>query len=165
MGRFQNQIIRAPPWPETLRPTARPHMIRVKELSAIFTTKSGDENRKIDFFGKIRPTTLTTLYDKGSGRKGSNATKAIGPIRRVLQWNLLWGKKLNENILYKVYILCQFAFGLWSKTRFFFSSILGGRVKIHIIFKRFWYKKKLLTITAETIHFVSEIIFEDLVGT
>ena len=72
LGRFENQIIRAPPWPDTIRPIARPHIRRVKALSAIFTSKSGDENRKIDSFGKIRP---TTLHNKGSGRKGSNLDK------------------------------------------------------------------------------------------
>ena len=58
----------------------------------------GDENRKIDFFGKIRPT--TTHHNKGTGRRGSKfpnhktskiATKTIGPTRRVLQGTLLWG--------------------------------------------------------------------------
>ena len=96
LGRFENQIIRAPPWPDTLRPTARPHMRRVKALSAIFTSKSGDENRKIDSFGKIRPTTPTTLHNKGSGRKGSNRDKnnrthsksssTKSPLGKKFQW-------------------------------------------------------------------------------
>ena len=46
-----------------------------------------------------------------------------------------------------------------------FVTTLEGRVKIHILLKDFGTKRKFNDIQPKKLHFVSEIIFEDLAGT